>query len=101
MSGFGYRFASRYRVIRGKKCFPPNSNSHRLANSRRQWFVPSPSSGDTAARVFQNTFQSMVIRAVPYQPKMIRVDLAPVHPALGASLHINMYINDISEQFDW
>ena len=46
--GFGYRFASRYRLLPGGKRFPPNLNSRRRASSRRQWFVPSPSSGDIA-----------------------------------------------------
>ena len=49
--------------MRGKKCFPPNSNLRRQASGRRQWFVPSPSSGDTAVRVFHNPYQPMVIRA--------------------------------------
>ena len=37
----------------GEKVFPPNSNLCWQASSRRQWFVPSPTSGDTAVRVFQ------------------------------------------------
>ena len=63
MLEFGYRFASRYRVLPGKTCFPLNSNSRRRANSRRQGFVLFPSSRDTAVRVFQNPCQPMVIRA--------------------------------------
>ena len=54
-------------IFAREKGFPQNSNPRPRASSRRQWFVLSPSSGDTAVQVFQN----------PYQPMLIRADLAP------------------------
>ena len=86
MLGFGYRFASRYRVLPGGKRFSPHSNSRRRASSRRQWFVPSPSSGDTAGRVFQNPYQPMVVRAgLALGPSCPRCFLSDKHGASNNS----------------
>ena len=83
MLKFGYQVASQQGVLRGKKkWFPLNPNSGRRVKNRRQWFVPCPSSSDTAVWVLQDSCQSMVIRALSAQGVLL---------ALCAFLYTNTY----------
>ena len=72
---------------REKKWFPLNPNSGRRVKNRRQWFVPCPSSSDTAVWVLQDSCQSMVIRALSAQGVLL---------ALCAFLYTNTYIEQNS-----
>ena len=48
------------RSVVGEVCFPRSEPTPR-SRSRRRWLVPSPRSGCTAIRVFQDPYQPMMI----------------------------------------